>query len=358
MNKTQYAERSTQNRKKILIVRLDRIGDVLLSTPALKAVRDAYPDSHLAVMVRPYSRDIVEGNPYLDEGILYDTAASEKTLVGNIKFIRLLREKKFDTAIILHPTTRSHILTAMAGIPERIGYDRKLSFLLTKRVPHTKQLGLKHEIDYTLGLLRYMGIASADRTLYMPVKTESEKKIRDLFEKNGIKSGDTAVVINPCASCASKRWNAEHFAKVADGLISSHNAKIIIIAGPSDKATGDRVASLMAGPSLNLSGKTTVADVAGILRQSRLFISNDSGPVHIACAVRTPVIAIFGRSDRGLSPERWGPSGEGDIVLHKDAGCRICLAHNCERGFKCLESITIADVLAAADTLLEDPIDE
>ena len=341
-----------QNYRKILIVRLDRIGDVLLSTPAIKAVRDAYPDSHIAVMVRPYSRNIVEGNPCLNEVILYDKSGGEKTLAGNIKFIRMLRGKKFDTAIILHPTARSHMITAMAGIPERVGYDRKLSFLLTKRVPHTKQFGLRHEIDYTLGLLRYMGIASADRTLYMPVNAGSEKKINGLFKENGIKNGDMVVVVNPCASCASKRWDAAHFAKVADGLISRYSAKIIIIAGPQDLAIGNRAAALMSGPSLNLSGKTSVSDIASILKRSRLFISNDSGPVHIACAVRTPVIAIFGRSDRGLSPERWGPSGENDVVLHKYTGCRICLAHNCENGFRCLESITVPDVLSAADPFL------
>ena len=103
---------------------------------------------------------------------------------------------------------------------------------------------------------------------------------------------------------------------------------------------------------VNLSGKTSVADVASVLRRVKLFISNDSGPVHISCAVGTPVIAIFGRSDRGLSPSRWGPTGERDIVLHKDVGCDECLAHNCNKKFKCLEAVTVDEVLAAAAKIL------
>ena len=104
---------------------------------------------------------------------------------------------------------------------------------------------------------------------------------------------------------------------------------------------------------INLSGKTTIGDIASLLKRSRLFVSNDSGPVHIGCAVGTPVIAIFGRSDRGLSPERWAPSGKHDVVMHKSVGCEICYAHNCKTGFKCLDSITASEVLDAAGKILK-----
>ena len=127
----------------------------------------------------------------------------------------------------------------------------------------------------------------------------------------------------------------------------------MIISGAVDQVFGNKVASLLDNRCLNLSGNTSVADVASVLKRARLFISNDSGPVHIACALGTPVIAIFGRSDRGLSPDRWGPSGKRDIVLHKDVGCDTCLAHDCRMGFRCLEAITVEEVLAAADEILK-----
>lgn len=341
--------------KRIIIVRMDRVGDLILSTPAIKAVRGAYPDSHIALLVRPYTKEAVDGNPYVNEIITYDKSNGEKGLLGKIKFIVGLRNKRFDLAIILHPKNSSHVFAFLAGIPERLGYDKKMGMLLTKKVPHTKQYGLRHEIDYTLGLLRYIGIVSSDKNLHMPVNRSSEERIKDLFDKNGISQKDLVITIHPAASCISRRWALERFAKVSDMLAEKHGAKIVIISGPgSDKIMGDKVAKLMKSEPLNLSGKTSISDIASVLRRSKLLVSNDSGPVHISCAVGTPVISIFSRKNRGISPERWRPVGKRDIVLHKDVGCEICLAHNCKRAFKCLDAISVEEVLSAADKILKN----
>jgi len=339
--------------KRIIIVRMDRIGDVVLSSPAIKAVRDAYPDSHIAVLVRPYAREAVDGNPCVNEVITYDKSGKEKSLSGKIRFISRLKNKKFDLAIILHPNNSSHIIAFLAGIPVRLGYDKKSGIFLTKKIPHTKQYGLKHEIDYVLDLLRYIGIESSDKDLHMPVNKASEERVRGLFDKNGIAQNGPVITVHPAASCRSKRWAAERFAKVSDLLAEKFGARIVIISGPGDdKMMGDKVAVLMKSGALNLAGKTSISDIASILRRSKLLITNDSGPVHISCAVGTPVISIFGRKDRGLSPKRWGPVGKRDVALHKDAGCEICLAHNCKLGFKCLDMISVEDVLSAAERIL------
>ncbi len=338
--------------KRILIIRLDRLGDVILSTPVIKSVRDAYPASRISVMVRPYCEDVVKGNPYLDEVIVYDKGGREKDFSGNLSFISGLRGRNFDLALILHPTARSHIITFLSGIPERVGYDKKLGWLLTKKIPHTKQFGLKHEIDYTLDILRYIGIESPEKELYMPVQDSSEEKIDGIFSRNGLSGNDTVIALNPAASCASKRWPEKKFAELGDRLVNEYKARIIIISGAEDKALADSVSGLMKSPSLDLSGMTTIGDLASVLKRTALFISNDSGPVHMACALGRPVIAIFGRSDRGLSPRRWGPVGKSDVVLHKDVECHECLAHNCKIGFKCLEAITVDDALAAASRIL------
>ena len=354
MSKADRPQTAVHRYKRILIVRLDRIGDVILSTPVIKAVRDAYPDSYIACMVRPYAADIITGNPHLNEVMIYDKDGRHKSFLETLRFSNELRSKKFDLAILLHPTTRTHMVAFLAGIPERIGYNRKLGFLLTKRIPHTKQFGLRHERDYALGLLRYIGIEPRDKTLHVPINEASERKIKDILRVEGVKDADTVVVLNPGASCPSKRWQAERFAQVGDRLADKYGARIVIIASSQDKAFGDKVASMMKKGCTNLSGKTTVADLASLLKRAKLFISNDSGPVHIACAVGTPVIDIFGRNDRGLSPVRWGPTGGRDVVLHKEVGCDVCLAHNCKIGFKCLEAITVNEVLAAAESILGD----
>ena len=127
--------------KRILIVRTDRLGDVILSTPVITNLRQAFPEAHLAFMCRPYTREAVEGNPYLDEVIVYDKYHRHKSIIKTILFANSLAKKNFDWAIILHPTNRAHIITFFAGIPMRIGWNRKMGFLLTRRLPHNKQEG-------------------------------------------------------------------------------------------------------------------------------------------------------------------------------------------------------------------------
>lgn len=338
--------------KKILVMRLDRIGDVLLSTPVIKALRGAYPESEISFMASPYAIDIVKGNPYLNEVIVYDKMGAEKGGLGNFKFVASLRKKKYDLAIILHPTNRSHLVAFFSGIPERIGYNKKMGMLLTKKIPHTKQYGLKHEMDYALGILAYIGVKSPERALYMPITEKSEAKVKKIYAEHGLGDRDTIVVINPTSSCPSKMWPVPKFVEVAHVLAKKHNAKLVIISDAKDKETADNLSRSVNAKHLNLAGMTTVSDLASVLRRAKVFISNDSGPVHIASAVGTPVIAIFGRNDRGLSPERWGPLGKRDIILHKDAGCEVCLAHNCRIGFRCLNSVTVEEVVDEANKIL------
>ncbi len=337
---------------RILMTRTDRLGDVVLSTPAIKAARDKYPGAYIAFMVRPYAKDIVEGNPYLDEVIIYDKYGKQKSLLSTIMFALFLRKKKFDLAVMLHPTNRAHLIAYLAGIPKRVGYDRKIPFLLTKKVPHLKQEGKKHEIEYTLDLLRSIGITAKERELFVPVRENDMKKIRKLLNEYHVGTGVPLVAVNPGASCPSKRWKPENFAVLCDALSAKHKARILIVSDGANKKFADAVAKSMKYEPVNLAGKTGVGEIAALFSRCKLFISNDSGPVHIACAVGTPVISIFGRKDPGLSPKRWGPTGRKSVVFHKDAGCGICLAHNCRIGFKCLEAITPAEVLASAEKLL------
>lgn len=142
---------------RILITRTDRIGDVTLSTPAIKAVRDKYPGAHIAVCVRLETRGILEGNPYLDEVIVYDKFGAHRGVKGKCRFISILRKNNFDMALILHPTSHINLSCFLAMIPERIGYDKKMGYLLTRKVPHTKEKGEKHELEYTLDILRCAG---------------------------------------------------------------------------------------------------------------------------------------------------------------------------------------------------------
>lgn len=341
-----------RNFKRILIERTDRIGDVLLSTPVIKSLRDAYPGAFIAVMVGPYAKDVVEGNPYLDKVIVYDKDGLHKNWWNSFKFSRQLKKYNFDLAVILHPTNRAHLVTFLSGIKRRIGLDRKLGFLLTDKIKHAKQLGQKHELEYNLDLLKIIGIETTDKNLFMPLMPDSEKWAEQALASCGILPGERILAIHPAASCPSKIWPAERFAQVADILAKKFSLKTLIIASPGDAGLGVSVISKMQGKGFDFSGRTSLSQLASLLKRCALFISNDSGPVHMASAVNTPVISIFGRSQPGLSPRRWGPVGEKDKYLHKDIGCAQCLAHNCKKNFACLRAISVEEVVEAAGQIL------
>lgn len=336
--------------KKILIVRTDRIGDVILSTPTIKNIRVYFPDAHIAFMCNPQTRDIIEGNPYVDEVIVYDKKRTHKSLWASIRFALRLRKKNFDWVFILHPTNRVHIITFFAGIPVRIGWDKKMGWLLTKRVCHTKQQGLKHELEYTLDMLRVMDIPVMDKLMYFPLRDSTERDIKALLAQKRLQE-KKFIVMHPSASCPSKQWPQEYFSELIRLLRDKTSLDIVIITAESEKQNAEHI--IKENDLVDLRGLLDISALGSLLKRAALLISNDSGPVHVACALNTPVIAIFGRSDPGLSPRRWRPLGENAFYFHKYVDCPECLAHNCTKGFLCLKEIRPREVFERALAILE-----
>lgn len=339
-----------QKRKKILIMRTDRLGDVILSTPVIANLRKCYPDSYIAFLCRPYTKEVVEGNPYLDEVIVYDKNNEHKGILSSIKFCRALRKKKFDTVFILNPNNRSNTIAFVAGIPKRVGLNRKMGYLLTQPIEDRKHEGKKHELEYTLDILKEAGIPITEKHTYFPVKKESEERIEGLLSANGIKNNDF-VVMHPSASCPSKRWMQDNFIKLAKLIQEKTKLKVIVISSKDEKKYADNLAQVTG--VIDFRGILTISDIGALLKRSKVFISNDSGPVHIASSLNVPVISIFGRNDPGLSPARWRPLGEKSFYIHKVSSCKICLAHKCVEKFLCLKSITPQEVFALVLKILE-----
>lgn len=338
--------------RRILIIRTDRIGDVVLSTPVIRNLRAAFPDAYLAVMVRPEHRELVEGHPDLNAVILYDKNGAEKGIAGNLQFARKLREHRFDTALILHSTNRVVLATWLAGIPRRVGYARRLRWLLTDAVPYVKPSGDRHELEYNLDLLRRIGVEPSSRELFVPTTPAQEQRVEKFLVEAGW-NGAPLVVLHPGASCPSKRWPPERFAAVGDLLVERTGAKIIVVAGPDGIEPGRRLLSRMRARALPAFGLFGLGEMVCLFRKARCVISNDSGPVHLAGAAKAPVVSIFGRWGGGLSPRRWGPTGPNGMAIHHDIGCRPCLAHDCTIGFACLEAVTVEEVTAAAEHLMK-----
>jgi heptosyltransferase-2 len=340
---------------RILVVRLDRIGDVVLSTPVLDELRRRFPHAFIAALVRPACEDLVAGHPAVNEVILYDKEGAQRAPWATVEFARRLRRYEFDAAVVLHPTSRSHWIPWLAKIPVRIGYDRKSGWLLSHRMRHRKHEGARHEAEYTLGLLRPFGINARRPRPSLPVSAEAASRVAAMLERGGVSPGDRLIAVHPSASCVSKRWMPERFAEVADRLIAERGVKVCIVGGvgPGDESQAAAMAAAMRRPFLNLTARLTIAELTALFQRCALLVSNDSGPVHIAAAVGTPVVDIFGRNQRGLSPRRWGPLGDGHVILHKEVGCVTCLAHECDIEFLCLTSLSADEVYQSAVRVLD-----
>ncbi len=333
-------------------MRTDRIGDVVLTTPAIRAVRHSFPESFLAMMVQPYTSGVVKNNPHLNEIIIYDKRGKDKSLRGSFKFVRALTREKFDLVFVFHPTNRVNIITFLAGIPERVGYNKKCGFLLSKKLPEEKFRGEKHELEYNLDVIAARGIPAANKEVEMFLSQEEEDFGPKFLGDNGLDKNIPLVAMQPGASCSSKRWEVERFAETGKKVRESGPANFVIIGSDEEGPLLESLKKLLGGKVITAKG-LALGNLASILKCSSVFISNDTGPVHIAAAMKTPTIVIFGRRQPGLSPRRWRPWGEEHIILHKDVGCEECLAHNCRKDFQCLKAITDEDVFQAAKKILE-----
>ncbi len=333
----------------ILIVRTDRIGDVVLTTPAIAALRKAYPKARIAIMVTPQTQALVMGNPHLDSIIVFDREKAHNGLLGLWRFIRELRGQKFDLAVVYHTKKITNLICFLAGIPARLGYkNNKFGFLLTLPVKDVRPQGTRHETQLCLDLLKQIGIQKEEIKPYVPVSPKAERWIEGWLRENYIREDEPLIAIHPGASCISKRWPAESFVQLIEKISQRYPVKVLLIGTQDDKSLALKIiSSSPQGCVVDTTGQTTVSQLVSLLKRCQVLISNDSGPVHIASALGIPVVAIFGRNQAGLSPTRWRPWGENSVVLHKEVGCPICLAHRCPIDFKCLKEIRPEEVFAS-----------
>ncbi len=315
MKTAQLSDIALPPNPKILVTRIDRIGDVVLTTPVFQVLKENYPGARLSVIVSPQTREIVEGNPYVDEVLVYDKKGTEKGAWGTWRFAWKLRMKKFNACIHFHATNRVFWLSFLAGIPVRIGHRRKLHSLLTHPIEERKRQGLKHESEYNLELLGVLGLACAQ--VPPPHFPLDEKDRLSLLRKFPQIKGMSYFVMGPSASCPSRRWPADRFKTVAEVLHHTKGLLPIIIGSGEDHEISRQVMTGIRTEAYDLTGRLTLRELAWLLKGAKLFISNDTGPAHIAGALGVPVIAFFGRPEPGLSPVRWRPLGDRSFFIDK-----------------------------------------
>ena len=335
--------------KKILIVNVNWVGDVLFSTPFIKAVREAYPDGYIACLLHPRCLEMLEGNPRLNEIILYDEERKHRGLLGKLKLINILRKKKFDKAFILHRSFTKAFVAYLSGIKERIGYPTKNRARLLTKIAE-EPIEEMHKVEYFLNLASSDGIVPADRSYEFFIKDTDRAYIKNFLAEFGVNEKDLLVVLCPGGNWDPKRWPKENFAGLADMLTEKIGAKIVISGARKDMKLAEEIKGMMKNKPIISCDRTTLKQLGALLARANLVIANDTGPMHIAVSMKANVIALFGPTSAHIT----GPYGKGNykIISRYDA-CEIpCYDVTCKDN-KCMTAITIEDVFKAEKATLK-----
>ena len=342
--------------RKILVIKLRHIGDVLLAVPVFRALRETFPDAYISALVTAGTEEVLEGNPLIDEIIIFDRRIKAVSLgqkyLQELSFLKKIRSKGFDMTVDLTSGDRAAILALASGARFRIAHDPGGDGFFGKRYLYThrakKDIAPSHMVLQNLHAVRQFGITTHDLTIDLLIPPEAKLFVKNILAEHSIWESDTLVHVHPTARWLSKYWKDEYMAGVINWL-TGKKFKVIITSSSSEREM-NRVKSILSyvhdrSLLVDLSGRTTIKQLAAISAVSDLFLGVDTAPMHIAAAVGTPVIALFGPSGEA----QWGPWGGQHIVLTKKMRCETC-EHGMCKGVevrKCLEAITKEEVIEA-----------
>lgn len=331
--------------KRILIFNVNWLGDVLFSTAAIRSVRKAYPDSFIACAIPARCYQVIDGNPHVDEVIIFDEKGSHRSLAGKIGFIRFLGKKKFDTVYLLHRSFSRALMCALAGIPHRVGHTtRKRGFLLTTRVSAPARDSV-HRIDYYLTVMQGAGCAVDGRHADFHVPVSDARYVDDFLEKKGVGEDAFIVVLNAGGNWLPKRWPESHWARLADRLIEERGATVLFTGGPQDAELVARISGMMRRVPVVACGALNIKQLAALARKSQVFVTADSGPMHIAAAADAAhIVALFGPTIPAIT----GPVSRGRVtIMQKQGRCALpCYKVDCKDNV-CMKAVSVDEVFDA-----------
>lgn len=337
--------------KNILIVKLSAIGDVIHALPVAHALKQTYPNARITWVVEKPAYDLLTNNSDIDEIIIFDKTKFKSLaglLTNGYTFGQELKSRKFDLAIDLQGLFKSAAISFLSGAPKRLVYcnAREQSHLVGQRICGEYEQG--HVVDRYLDVARHLG-CKIDEVLFPIYIAEIEvQKAKAIANHAGLKLDNPYVVLAPGTNWQSKCWPPAHYAKLADKLYDE-NIIPVIIGGPNDQRLAQEIIANTKIPPIDLTGKTSMKQLAYIIKKSQVFVGGDTGPMHLAVAVGTKVVTMFGPTD----PERNGPYGNEHKVLLINLQCQGCWQRKCPDGKDCMSTISVDMVFDSIKSTLQ-----
>ncbi|MGH7598095.1 MAG: glycosyltransferase family 9 protein [bacterium] len=322
--------------RKILLIRTDRLGDVILSTPVATALKKFWPGVHVTFLVRHYTAEITRCHPHVDETLELDGAE----IGGNVRRLaHALQHRQFDAAVMLYPRPDLAWALWRSGIPLRIGTGyRWYSFLFNRRVFEHRKIAARHEAEYNLRLLQPCGINATEIEFHFALPQAEREKIDAKLNKLG--AGVKPIILHPGSGGSSRDWPPEYFAQLADRVQHALGAQVILTGAPAEENLIAAIQRQTKSQQLSLCSRLTIIELAVLCQRAAVFVSNSTGPLHLAVMVGTPVVAFY-PPIRAVRPVRWGPYGRlADVLMSQQEECTRCRKSS-TRVCECMRAISV-----------------
>ena len=344
----------------ILMVKLSAIGDVIHTLPALNAIKSHFPDAHITWLVEEGAASLVEGHEALDRVLVSKrkrwmrglrSSSFFSTISEIYRFIKALRDTYYDMILDFQALLKSGVLIALARGQRKIGFGKGLEHMehsyifLNERIPAVDME--IHALSRGMMFIEALGIPSNTVEYKLPVSSHDHEKVDDLMRTYGLLGAKILIAINPVAKWETKLWANKKFSQLADMLIHRYDAKIVFTGGHDDRSTIQDIMAAMKGHAVNLAGHTTLKMLAALYEKMVFAVSTDTGPMHMAAAVGTPVVALFGPT----APWRTGPFGTGHQIVRGGPECSPCFKRECKT-IDCMEQISVQQVIDAIHKLM------
>lgn len=336
--------------RRILVRGVNWVGDAVLTVPALEALAHRFPRAEITLLAKPWVRGVFAGQAAVKRIIEYRSGDAHRGLTGRWRLARELRQERFDLAVVFPNSLDAVLVPWLASIPRRVGYSTGgRRWLLTHPVVGAAATPGQHQVERYLDIVRALGGEGA-ASPRLVATTEARQRGRRLLEDHGVDPADLVVAVNPGSVFGrAKRWPTERFAAVADGLVDRRGARIALIGSEQERPILEQVAAGMRRAAVNLGGRTDLEAVVALLERASLLLTNDTGAMHIAAALGTPVLAVFGPTDVRTT----GPLGTHSRIVRERVPCSPCLLRECPIDHRCMTRVTTEIVLRAAIELLD-----